>query len=66
MIDLGFVFPNIRVVLAFAFALAFLTGLGALRLLLRLLRGGRFHAFGIYLLGIAVAFTLWLRFGPGS
>ncbi len=53
-------------VLALAFAVAFLTGLVALRLLLRLLQGGRFHYFGIYLLGVSIAFTLWLRLGGGS
>lgn len=51
--------------LAAAFVTAFLVGLAALRMLLRLLRRGRLHWFGPYLLAVAGAFTLWLRFGAG-
>lgn len=52
-------------ILAAAFAVAFLVGLAALGLLLRLLRRGRLHWFGPYVLLVAAAFTLWLRFGRG-
>jgi undecaprenyl-diphosphatase len=52
--------------LAAAFVTAFLVGLVALRLLLRLLARGRLYWFGPYVLAVAAAFTLWLRYGNGS
>jgi undecaprenyl-diphosphatase len=52
-------------IIGLAFVTAFVVGLGALLLVLRLLRRGRLHWFGPYVLLIAAAFTLWLRYGRG-
>lgn len=52
-------------VLAIAFVVAFGVGYGALLLLLRMLRGGNLHWWGIYLLVIAAAFAAWVGGGPG-
>ncbi len=44
-------------ILASGFAVAFFVGLGALALLLRMLRGGRLHLWGYYLIAIAIGFS---------
>ncbi len=46
--------------LTVAFAAAFLTGMAAIFLLLRVVAGNRFHRFGWYNLGAASAFALYL------
>jgi undecaprenyl-diphosphatase len=48
------------------FLVALAVGMGALLLLLRLLRAGRLHWFGYYLLAAAGALTLWLRCAGGE
>ena len=52
-------------ILATGFAVAFFVGLGALALLLRMLRGGRLHLWGYYLLVIAVAFSSVIALSDG-
>ncbi|MEM7166227.1 MAG: undecaprenyl-diphosphate phosphatase [Planctomycetota bacterium] len=45
---------------------AFVTGLGALVLLLRMLRGGALHRWAFYLVPVAVAYTAWLLLRNGG